>query len=461
MSAMLRKWQHDCATQALNKYLSGRSHFFCQATPGAGKTVFAAEVAKRLLESKAIDLVLCFSPTISVAESIKRTFAHTLSCNFNGGLGAIGQSLTYQSIQFLNEEFWSLLARYRVFVVFDEIHHCAGSEEEDSNKWGSQILSKVQGLAKYTLALSGTPWRSDELPIVMAEYSDPEGQLIVDYQYSLRQAIDDRVCRLPKIVLIDNEQLTITKNRENQSFSSIAELLKQTKTTYQSIIHNDDSIEYLLDLGCRKLAQIRMRTPNAGGLVVAASVQHAEKIRQLLLTKFRQSASIVTYLHDEPMSEIDAYRAGSTQWIVSVGMISEGTDIPRLQVCCHLSSIKTELYFRQVLGRILRVNNQANQEAWLFTFAEPSLIEYSERIEQDIPDTCMFAKFSIGNALNIQDVNISDMPFKEERGEMKLDNLNWGVSVTKSILQQNPNNNQHNDLKLGRFKQRVLTAFLM
>ncbi|MCO7068737.1 diguanylate cyclase, partial [Vibrio paracholerae] len=84
--------------------------------------------------------------TISVAESIKRTFAHTLSCNFNGGLGAIGQSLTYQSIQFLNEEFWSLLARYRVFVVFDEIHHCAGSEEEDSNKWGSQILSKVQGL---------------------------------------------------------------------------------------------------------------------------------------------------------------------------------------------------------------------------------------------------------------------------------------------------------------------------
>ncbi|MCO7025381.1 diguanylate cyclase, partial [Vibrio paracholerae] len=50
---MLRKWQHDCATQALNKYLSGRSHFFCQATPGAGKTVFAAEVAKRLLESKA------------------------------------------------------------------------------------------------------------------------------------------------------------------------------------------------------------------------------------------------------------------------------------------------------------------------------------------------------------------------------------------------------------------------
>ncbi|EKF9063219.1 DEAD/DEAH box helicase family protein [Vibrio cholerae] len=458
---MLRKWQHDCATLALNKYLSGRSHFFCQATPGAGKTVFAAEVAKRLLESNAIDLVLCFSPTISVAESIKRTFAHTLSCNFNGGLGAIGQSLTYQSIQFLNEEFWSLLTRYRVFVVFDEIHHCAGSEEEDSNKWGNQILSKVQGLAKYTLALSGTPWRSDELPIVMAEYSDPEGQLIVDYQYSLRQAIDDRVCRLPKIVLIDNEQLTITKNRENQSFSSIAELLKETKTTYQSIIHNDDSIEYLLDLGCRKLSQIRMETPNAGGLVVAASVQHAKKIRQLLLTKFKQSASIVTYLHDEPLSEIDAYRTGSTQWIVSVGMISEGTDIPRLQVCCHLSSIKTELYFRQVLGRILRVNNKANQEAWLFTFAEPSLIEYSERIEQDIPDTCMFAKFSIANVLNIKESDSAVMPFKAQLKEgAKVDSVNWVGAASNLDLSQSQHE-QFNDLKLGRFKQRVLSAFVL
>ena len=32
-------------------------------------------------------------------------------------------------------------------------------------------------------------------------------------------------------------------------------------------------------------------------------------------------------------------------------MISEGTDIPRLQLCCYLSRIRTELHYRQVLGR--------------------------------------------------------------------------------------------------------------
>ncbi len=62
------------------------------------------------------------------------------------------------------------------------------------------------------------------------------------------------------------------------------------------------------------------------------------------------------------------------------------TSNTRLQVCCYLSRVKTELHFRQVLGRILRVNRGDNQEAWLYTFAEPSLVEYAHRIDQEIPE---------------------------------------------------------------------------
>ncbi|ASG02710.1 MULTISPECIES: DEAD/DEAH box helicase [Vibrio] len=460
MRSMLRDWQRDCSMRALTKYQGEQSHFFCQATPGAGKTILAAEIAKRLLAGNLIDLVLCFSPTLSVADSIKGTFSKTLHCTFNGGLGSIGQSLTYQSIQFLNDEFWRILTKYRVFVVFDEIHHCSGSEMEGANAWGQQILSKVQGLATYTLALSGTPWRSDSLPIVMAEYSDPDGQLLVDYQYSLKQAIEDKVCRSPKIVLVDNEHLTITGSKEVQSFSSILELLKQTKTSYQSIIHNDEAMEYLLGLGCNKLASIRLESPNAGGLVVAASVQHAKKIQKILVTQFHQSAAIVTYRHDEPLSEINAYRHGNTEWIVSVGMISEGTDIPRLQVCCHISSVKTELYFRQVLGRILRVNDEPNQEAWLFTFAEQSLIEYSERIEQDIPETCLFAKMGQNEAFHIDGSNIRPLQSAtSEQDDITVPTLDWNSSI-KNGTSVDGSNEPFDELHLGRFKQRVISAFV-
>ncbi len=49
MSSSLRSWQDSCITRAL-EHFTVTPHFFCQATPGAGKTRMAAELASRLLE---------------------------------------------------------------------------------------------------------------------------------------------------------------------------------------------------------------------------------------------------------------------------------------------------------------------------------------------------------------------------------------------------------------------------
>ncbi|MCY1275230.1 hypothetical protein D9M70_238660 [compost metagenome] len=67
-------------------------------------------------------------------------------------------------------------------------------------------------------------------------------------------------------------------------------------------------------------------------------------------------------------------------------MISEGTDIPRLQVCCYLSRIRTELHYRQVLGRVLRRTGESDDQAWLFMLAELTLQGFAERIADDLPD---------------------------------------------------------------------------
>lgn len=458
---MLRRWQSECVTHALNKYESGSNHFFCQATPGAGKSIMAATLAKKLLDKGIVDLILCFSPSVSVADSMRATFSGIINCPFNGSLGSIGQSLTYQSIQYLGDDFWRTIEKYRLFVVFDEIHHCSGDEPDRANIWGQQILSRIQGIATHTLALSGTPWRSDKYPIALAEYSDPEGKLFCDYQYGLAQAIEDNVCRKPKIVLVDNEHLTISEGSEKKSFASILELLKQSKTSYQDVIHNTLAMEYVLSLGCQKLSEIRKESLNAGGLVVASSVKHAKKVQKILIEKFGQSATLVTYHHDDPQSEIRAYQTGKTQWIVSVGMISEGTDIPRLQVCCHMSSVKTELYFRQVLGRILRVNESLNQQAWLYTFAEQNLIDYAERIEHGIPETCLFAKIGKEDLVpELPVTNQSDeaesVPGKTMKGHCPLE---WG-SPSKGSTLDSVSDDIFGEIWLGRFRERVVSAFL-
>lgn len=83
---------------------------------------------------------------------------------------------------------------------------------------------------------------------------------------------------------------------------------------------------------------------------------------------------------------INNFKHSDCRWIVAVGMISEGTDIPRLQVCCYLSRIRTELHYRQVLGRVLRRRGEPDDKAWLFMLAEPTLQRFAERIADDLPD---------------------------------------------------------------------------
>ena len=407
---MLRSWQKECLELAVKKYTATDKHFLCQATPGSGKTIMAASLAKTLFDKKMIDRVVCFSPSVEVANNIRRTFGKIIGCSFDGSFTSIGVSMTYQSLCSIPQSAWFGLSKYRTFFIFDEIHHCSFSQDKSKiNTWGERVVFNLQDIATYTLALSGTPWRSDALPIALLNYSDPEGKLICDYKYSFSQAIGDNVCREPKIVLVDSKSIS----NGHETYGSIAEFLKQTNSTHQEVLNNHCALKYLLKLAVLKLSDIRTSKSTAGGLVVASSVAHAEMINKILIEEFNQTSTIVTYLHDNSTKKINSFKSSCEQWIVSVGMISEGTDIPRLQVCCHLSSIKTELYFRQVLGRIVRSGKNKIELAWLFTFAETSLVEFAKRINIDIPDCCSYVDMEC-NTLSLSDKSLKHLkPYKK------------------------------------------------
>lgn len=136
MTDGLRLWQRRCISQALERYAVS-PHFFCQATPGAGKTRMAAELARQLFDENKIDLVLCFAPSCQVVEGFRTTFSSVLGRRLDGRIGALGGAYTYQAMEFRDYEFWQLFADHRVLAVFDEIHHCAGSDPSFSNAWGA------------------------------------------------------------------------------------------------------------------------------------------------------------------------------------------------------------------------------------------------------------------------------------------------------------------------------------
>lgn len=380
----LRRWQREAHTAAIAKFRAGKRHFLCLATPGAGKTLMAAKVAHTLLASKAIDLVFCFAPSVNVVNSFRSCLERELCVRLDGLLGSTGIVLTYQSMLNLPPEFWRLLSAYRVLVIFDEIHHCAGDQQDNANAWGEAIIRHIQDRATLTLALSGTPWRSDGVPISLASYCD-NGQVQCDYQYGLFDAVCDGVCRQPVITAIDNGHVLLHSAAGQDVYSSFSDLLSNSSCTYQQLIDNDKLLDYVLRAGNQQLKKHRIGNSKAGGLVVAASVGHADRIAEMLHRMTGEAPRVVTYAENDPQGLISQFRESNQPWIVSVGMISEGTDIPRLQVCCHLTRVKTELYFRQILGRILRSTGSQGEQAHLFMPAEPTLLEHARRVAEDIP----------------------------------------------------------------------------
>lgn len=457
----LRHWQDECLNLALSHYSKHR-HFLCLATPGAGKSILAAELARRMMASRQIDLVLCFSPSVSVAEGLRLVMEERLARRLDGALGAAGGSYTYQNLMFFKPEFWSILDHHRVLVIFDEIHHCSGTTPDNANAWGEEILLHIQEKAAFTLALTGTPWRSDKAPVVLSRYLGPEGRIQVDYQYGLREAIRDGVCRTPRISLIENDHVSITgPDAKIRMFSSLSDLFAEEGSAYSVLIQQEQAIRYMLALARTRLEKIRHSNPAAAGLVIAASVNHAKRIAELLQAD-GQPVTVVSYHHPDSATAIQQFRSGTSGWIVSVGMISEGTDIPRLQVCCYLSPIKTELHYRQVLGRVLRRTAATNQEAWLYTFAVPKLVEYANRIAEDIPEVEVVVReasppkvtpFAILMGDHSAQDNIANQP-QVELSQVNLDSL---ASETHIATSGKPA--LENRYSWGAFREAVIATF--
>ena len=291
-------------------------------------------------------------------------------------------------MSFLDQNFWALFQDFRVLAIFDGIHHCADHESGLSNSWGQMIVQRVQDSASYTLAMSGTPWRSDDLGIALARYSSPDGKLICDYRYALAEAVEDRVCRSPRIVLLDNEDVRLKvsnlETSDEKHFSSVADLLADSSVRYQDLLENTKTLEHILSEANARLDLLRARNADAAGLVVASTIRHARMIANVL-NSIGEFATVVCSDSKNARDAIQQFRVGAERWIIAVGMIAEGTDVPRIQVCCHLSRIRTELHFRQVLGRSLRRRGGTDSLAWMYLYAEPALEVFAQRVADDLP----------------------------------------------------------------------------
>ena len=94
---------------------------------------------------------------------------------------------------------------------------------------------------------------------------------------------------------------------------------------------------------------------------------------------------------DEPGAHaaIDRFARGgpdAARWLVAVNMVSEGVDVPRLVVAAYATVKRTDLFFRQAVGRVVRrrAGDPGDLVATVFLPADRTLVGCAERVELEL-----------------------------------------------------------------------------
>lgn len=386
----LRQWQ----AEAVQRYERQKQRdFLLVATPGAGKTTAALRIAHWLMAIGEIDGLVVIVPT----EHLRQQWANAawekarlqLNPDWTNGnpfetADFHGFCATYHAVGANADIYRMVCNRRRTLVILDEVHHAG-----DSLSWGRAVRQAFES-ATYRLMLSGTPFRSDNNTIPFVKYAD--GKSVADFPYSMGDALQDSGVLRPVMFPKYDGQMRWLADDGVRSVS-FAEALSDEEASRRlrtALDVGGDWLRQVIGEADKQLCQIR-RSPDdggaqadAGGLILCIDQNHARRVAALVHQITGEAPTIAISEDADASAKIKDFATGTGRWLVSVRMVSEGVDIPRLYVGVYATNVITELFFRQVVGRLVRwTAGVENQVAVLFIPQEATLVAYAERVQDE------------------------------------------------------------------------------
>jgi superfamily II DNA or RNA helicase len=380
----LRAWQQE-ALEAV--FSHGGTSFLASATPAAGKTTFGLRVAHRMLEEGRVGRVAVIAPTTHICRQWAADAARygiDLEPNRPNSAGPEprdrhGVAVTYATLAAGPGVHRRRCAELPTLLIADEPHHMG-----ELASWGRSTQAAFER-ARFRLLLSGTPFRSDNSAIPWVSY-DEDGVSSADYAYGYTEALIDGVCRPVTFHTYDGDMEWVSDGRRRRADFTVALPAAEAARRLRTALDPDgDWVGHVLADAHRELVDLRAGAHHdAGGLVIAADKEHAEKLADRLARIAGERPDIVTSDAPDASARIARFAAGTGTWLVSVLMVSEGVDVPRLRVGVYATSARTELFFRQVVGRFIRrTPTPKRQMSHLFLPSDPTLKRLAGQIEEE------------------------------------------------------------------------------
>ncbi|HRC41649.1 DEAD/DEAH box helicase [Nostocoides sp.] len=384
-ASSLRAWQ----AAALEQYVrEAPRDFLAVATPGAGKTTFALRVARELLDARVINKITVVAPT----EHLKVQWAeaaHRAGIHLDPGLGGsrrgrsreyVGTVVTYAGVAARPFHYRAVTENSNSLVIFDEIHHAG-----DSRTWGAAIAECFTP-ARRRLALTGTPFRSDDHPIPFVRYEElPDGtrRSVADYTYGYAEALRDHVVR-PVLFMAYGGPMRWRTKAGDELAADLADPLTKDLSAHAwrtALDPKGEWIQSVLRAADTRLTEVRRHLPDAAGLVIATDQAQARAYARLLAELTGTKPTVVLSDDSGASRRIEEFSASEERWMVAVRMVSEGVDVPRLAVGVYATATATPLFFAQAVGRFVRARRRG-EVATIFLPTVAPLLSHATLLER-------------------------------------------------------------------------------
>jgi len=430
----LREWQAEAKGECLGEFAAGKKVWVQETVTGGGKTIFGRETALDLYESGTIDLIIVLVPSLGVQTGWIHAFRGSLNAtagpNYQSDTQVwVGTYAGYKAL--LNA--LSIRRTKGYLLIADEYHHA-----EREAFWG-QGITILGNHAAHVLMLSGTPWRTigtiallekernvdgnpyySEKGTVEPDHfyrysddlvSDTRGTVPVHFSFEAAEALDKKTGYLHELPVDPDDWRPFADKNCKEPLGRYVTITDKSRPSNPRL-EGKTMHQNLIAKGLQNLEVSRSEIERACGVsnvsimhVACATISDASSVELYINTYYPGIKAEKIVSEDSKSSKrIEAIqhacRKGSLDRpdvIISVGMISEGVDIPAIKVTVYFSRIITLLYMIQLIGRGQRriwldeINRYADKNtlidqtpSYFLAPAHPFIMWMASEIEGDI-----------------------------------------------------------------------------
>lgn len=409
---MLRKHQLDMQRIARKIRSQGETkNILVDVTPGGGKSALPMILAKELAEPMGYKIcwvvprdALRAQGEHDFVDAKKRTdFGHKSEMRASGNdinpsRGKAGYITTYQSIA-KNPELHAHEFRAHKYILFlDECHHIPHKGQSDDNeaKYYEAIRPLVE-LAEIRIFASGTLERHDDNKIAFLPYGRNTNAEIIDWsprngwefiRYSRKDALEESAIVPLHFHIMDGRAKWLDiKTGEIRDIDSIADApLKDQAKALRTVLETEYAYQ-LLDKCVSAWREYKDYIyPSARMLVVSPNITVAGDYCKYLKKQGLNTLIATSEDSDEAKDNIDSYKAGKVDILVTVGMAYEGLDVPQITHVACLTNIRSKPWIEQCICRANRTDKDGGKtHGYIYYPDEPKMKDIIGKIAANLP----------------------------------------------------------------------------